>query len=191
MLHVDALERGGKVVGIALAAHLAVGERVDARLLEGADRQQCSVVLRLRQQGVIDTPQLAGAHSGHAAFDERVAVDQPVWLRIATHHGGRKKVVHERSGSRIGHVRGCANDGGRIQRRNLDSRAVPEHAFETGQRADHPVGPGTPMGDVMRQYWLPALLSAELPQPDSDPRARPAPRRTADRFPRLRTAKSD
>jgi phthalate 4,5-dioxygenase oxygenase subunit len=31
------------------------------------------------------------------------------------------------------------------------------------------VGPGTPMGDLMRQYWVPALLSTELPRPDSDP----------------------
>jgi phenylpropionate dioxygenase-like ring-hydroxylating dioxygenase large terminal subunit len=31
------------------------------------------------------------------------------------------------------------------------------------------VGAGTPMGNVMRRYWLPALLSSELPQPDSDP----------------------
>ena len=31
------------------------------------------------------------------------------------------------------------------------------------------VGPGTPMGNLMRQYWLPALLSRELPAPDSDP----------------------
>src|SRR6266536_5482978 len=31
------------------------------------------------------------------------------------------------------------------------------------------VGPGTPMGTLMRQYWLPALLSSELPKPDSDP----------------------
>src|SRR5256714_4568706 len=31
------------------------------------------------------------------------------------------------------------------------------------------VGVGTPMGDLMRQYWLPALLSSELPAPDSDP----------------------
>jgi phenylpropionate dioxygenase-like ring-hydroxylating dioxygenase large terminal subunit len=32
------------------------------------------------------------------------------------------------------------------------------------------VGPGTPMGELMRQYWLPGLLSRELPTPDSDPR---------------------
>ncbi len=31
------------------------------------------------------------------------------------------------------------------------------------------VGPGTPMGAVMRQYWLPALMSSELPGPDSEP----------------------
>jgi phthalate 4,5-dioxygenase len=31
------------------------------------------------------------------------------------------------------------------------------------------VGPGTPMGSLMREYWLPAMLSSELPQPDSDP----------------------
>ena len=31
------------------------------------------------------------------------------------------------------------------------------------------VGPGTPMGNFMREYWLPAMLSSELPGPDSDP----------------------
>jgi phthalate 4,5-dioxygenase oxygenase subunit len=31
------------------------------------------------------------------------------------------------------------------------------------------VGPGTPMGALMRQYWLPAALSSELPSADSDP----------------------
>src|SRR5919199_1452537 len=31
------------------------------------------------------------------------------------------------------------------------------------------VGPGTPMGSFMREYWVPALLSSELPGPDSDP----------------------
>ena len=31
------------------------------------------------------------------------------------------------------------------------------------------VGPGTPMGELMRRYWLPALLSHELPQPDCPP----------------------
>ncbi|HEV7661919.1 MAG TPA: Rieske 2Fe-2S domain-containing protein [Chloroflexota bacterium] len=31
------------------------------------------------------------------------------------------------------------------------------------------VGPGTLMGNLMRQYWLPAMLSSELPTPDADP----------------------
>ncbi len=31
------------------------------------------------------------------------------------------------------------------------------------------VGPGTPMGDFMRQYWLPAVRSDELPAPDCPP----------------------
>ena len=32
------------------------------------------------------------------------------------------------------------------------------------------VGPGTPMGELMRRYWLPALLSEELGGPDGDPK---------------------
>ena len=31
------------------------------------------------------------------------------------------------------------------------------------------VGPGTAMGDTLRRYWMPALLSSELPHTDSDP----------------------
>ncbi|WP_067935015.1 Rieske 2Fe-2S domain-containing protein [Alicyclobacillus kakegawensis] len=30
-------------------------------------------------------------------------------------------------------------------------------------------GPGTPMGEVFRRYWIPALLSEELPEPDCPP----------------------
>lgn len=29
--------------------------------------------------------------------------------------------------------------------------------------------PGTLMGDAMRRYWLPACLSAEMPEPDGPP----------------------
>ena len=37
------------------------------------------------------------------------------------------------------------------------------------------VGPGTPMGDLMRRYWQPAALSSELPETRrrADPRAHP------------------
>src|SRR5690242_1927418 len=31
------------------------------------------------------------------------------------------------------------------------------------------VGPGTPMGNVFRRYWIPFLLSSELPEPDGAP----------------------
>src|SRR3954452_4413055 len=30
-------------------------------------------------------------------------------------------------------------------------------------------GPSTPMGDLFRRYWLPAMLSEELPAPDCSP----------------------
>ena len=30
-------------------------------------------------------------------------------------------------------------------------------------------GPGTPMGEAMRRYWIPALLSMEIPEPDCPP----------------------
>ena len=31
------------------------------------------------------------------------------------------------------------------------------------------VGPGTPMGTLLRRFWTPAMLSDELPGPDCDP----------------------
>ena len=31
------------------------------------------------------------------------------------------------------------------------------------------IGPGTPMGEVFRRFWLPALLSVELSEPDCAP----------------------
>jgi|GEM_PF-4662100 len=31
------------------------------------------------------------------------------------------------------------------------------------------VGPGTMMGNLLRRYWTPALLSSEVPTPDSPP----------------------
>ena len=31
------------------------------------------------------------------------------------------------------------------------------------------VGPGTPMGELMRRYWIPGLLSEEIPEPDCPP----------------------
>src|SRR3954469_8523709 len=31
-------------------------------------------------------------------------------------------------------------------------------------------GPGTPMGELLRRFWLPVLLSAELPEADGPPK---------------------
>jgi nitrite reductase/ring-hydroxylating ferredoxin subunit len=31
------------------------------------------------------------------------------------------------------------------------------------------VGPGTPMGNLLRRYWIPACLTVELPEPDGPP----------------------
>ncbi|MDB5532930.1 MAG: Rieske (2Fe-2S) protein, partial [Hyphomicrobiales bacterium] len=30
-------------------------------------------------------------------------------------------------------------------------------------------GPGAPMGDLLRRYWVPLLLAEELPEPDCAP----------------------
>ncbi|MBM4296106.1 MAG: Rieske 2Fe-2S domain-containing protein [Deltaproteobacteria bacterium] len=39
---------------------------------------------------------------------------------------------------------------------------------EENQLVTH-VGRGTPMGEVMRRYWMPALLTEQLPKPDCPP----------------------
>src|SRR5678816_2307473 len=31
------------------------------------------------------------------------------------------------------------------------------------------VGPDTPMGEALRRYWVPILLSSQLPTPDGEP----------------------
>src|ERR671927_436608 len=31
------------------------------------------------------------------------------------------------------------------------------------------VGPGTPMGELFRRYWLPALTTSEIPEPNCPP----------------------
>jgi phenylpropionate dioxygenase-like ring-hydroxylating dioxygenase large terminal subunit len=41
-------------------------------------------------------------------------------------------------------------------------------AIEDNERVTR-VGPGTPMGNTMRRYWIPALLAWELPEPDCPP----------------------
>ena len=52
VFEIDALERRREMVGVALAAHLAVGDDVDAGAFHVADGEQGGVVLRLLQEGL-------------------------------------------------------------------------------------------------------------------------------------------
>src|SRR6266511_373644 len=45
---------------------------------------------------------------------------------------------------------------------------VPMLTQEDNQRLTQ-TGPGTPMGELFRRFWMPALLSDELSQPDCPP----------------------
>ncbi len=49
-------------------------------------------------------------------------------------------------------------------------------------------GPGTPMGDMFRQYWIPALLASELPENDCSAGPRQAAVRATGGDPRLARA---
>src|SRR5947207_8989072 len=52
--------------------------------------------------------------------------------------------------------------------RRHDSRQNPVTSLEENQALTR-TGPGTLMGELFRRYWLPALLAAELPEPDCPP----------------------
>ena len=89
---IDALERGGEAIGVTLAAHLAIGDDVDAGALHVADRQQRRVVLRLGEVRFGDPPQLLQAHARHHG-GEHGAVDKPVGLWVAAHDRGRQQML--------------------------------------------------------------------------------------------------
>src|SRR5205814_1273462 len=55
------------------------------------------------------------------------------------------------------------------QARNETRRDSPKMLSKIDNETVCRVGPGTPMGQLMREYWLPALRSRELPTPDSGP----------------------
>ena len=91
IVDVDAVERGGETVGVALAPHLAVRDDVEARSLLVANGQQRRVVLRGVEEFGRDPPQLLRAHARRKASGELLAVDQPVGLGIGTHERGWKQ----------------------------------------------------------------------------------------------------
>ena len=83
IVDIDAVERRGEAVGVALAAHLAVGDDVEAGALLVADGDQCGVVLRLFKPFGRDAPELPCAHARRKALAELLAVNQPVGLGVA------------------------------------------------------------------------------------------------------------
>ena len=92
MLVVDALQRRGEMVGVALAPHLAVGDDVDAGALHVADGEQGGVVLRLLQERLGHAPDLVQPRARHD-LAQHLAVHQPVGLRIGADDGGLQQGV--------------------------------------------------------------------------------------------------
>jgi hypothetical protein len=83
VVEVDPLELVREPVRVALAPDLAVGDHVDPCALLVANRDQGRVVLRLLKVRLVDPPQLPCADARRQPAAERLAVDQPVRLRIA------------------------------------------------------------------------------------------------------------
>jgi hypothetical protein len=95
LVEIDAVERGRKMVGVALARLLAVADDIEAGAFLLAHRQNCRVVLRGFPMILVDQPEVIGAQSHHR-FDQFVAVDQPVRLRVGPDQAGRQQ-------DRLGH----------------------------------------------------------------------------------------
>ena len=91
VVDVDAVERGRESVRVALAAHLAVGDDVEAGALLIPDGQQRRVVLRLLQELGRNSPQLVRPSSRWEPAGEPDAVDQPVWLGVGPNQTGRQQ----------------------------------------------------------------------------------------------------
>ena len=91
VVEIDPRKCGRKTVRIAFAADLAIGDDVDPGALHVADRQPRRIVLGRFEPGLGHPPQFLGAHPHRSLMGQLVAVDQPVGLRIAADHGGRKK----------------------------------------------------------------------------------------------------
>ena len=75
VVEIDAFERRGETVGIALAAHLAVGDDVEAGLLLRFDGEDGGVVLRLVEIFRRNAPELPRAHARRKAPGELGAID--------------------------------------------------------------------------------------------------------------------
>ena len=82
------MQRRGEAVGVALAADLAVGDDVQPGALLVADGEQRRVVLGLGEPARVDAPQLARAHARGNVRLQRLAIDEPVGLRIGADEAG-------------------------------------------------------------------------------------------------------
>src|SRR5262249_47832936 len=60
---------------------------------------------------------------------------------------------------------------GRGQARAVSTGELGAAAMTTREQNDFltQTGPGTPMCNLFRRYWIPALLSDEIPEPDCPP----------------------
>ncbi len=88
IVEIDAVQRGGEAVGVALAAHLAVSDDVEAGALLIADGEDRRVVKGLLAPGLVDAPQLGGAHARREAAGELHLVDEPVGLGVGADETG-------------------------------------------------------------------------------------------------------
>src|SRR5215831_8921297 len=94
MLDIEALERRGEAVGIALAPHFAIRDDIDPRALHIGNREPRGIVLRLLQIRLGHTPDVACPHAWWQAVTEILAVHQPVWLRIAANDRRHNTFAH-------------------------------------------------------------------------------------------------
>ena len=105
VVQVDAIERGGKSVGIAFAPDLTIGDDVQASAFLRLDRHDGGVFLGFGQVGLGYAPEFTRSHARWKAAGQSLAGDQPLRLRVASYERGGKQHGH-RSNSQ--HRRGCA-----------------------------------------------------------------------------------
>jgi hypothetical protein len=87
VVDIDAIERGSEMVGIALAALLAVGDDIDAGPLLIANGEQGGVVLGDLQLVGCDKPEIAHPHARHL-LRQPCPIDEPLGLRIGADQTG-------------------------------------------------------------------------------------------------------
>jgi hypothetical protein len=87
IVDVNTVESRGEPVGVALPAHLPVGDDVQAGQFLIPDGQQRRIALGLLEVGGIDPPQLRRPHSRREPLPQPSAVDEPVRLGITADQG--------------------------------------------------------------------------------------------------------